>query len=60
VSLTGGVGTMVGMIVGVLIMGIVTNVMALMNIQPYNQYIVSGVILLTAVIVDRARARKSG
>jgi L-arabinose transport system permease protein len=59
VSLTGGVGTMVGMIVGVLIMGVVTNVMALMNIPPYNQYIVSGVILLTAVLVDRARTRKS-
>jgi L-arabinose transport system permease protein len=59
VSLTGGVGTIVGVIVGVLIMGTVNNVMALMGIAPYNQYIVSGVILLAAVIADRARTRGS-
>lgn len=59
VSLTGGVGTMLGVVVGVLIMGTVNNVMALMNIPTYNQYIASGAILLAAVLVDRARTRGS-
>ena len=41
VSLTGGVGTMGGVIVGVLIMGVVQNVMSLLNIPPFYQYLVS-------------------
>ena len=57
VSLTGGVGTMVGVVVGVLIMGMVDNVMRLMNMSPYDQYIVSGSILLAAVLVDKLRQR---
>jgi L-arabinose transport system permease protein len=53
VSLAGGVGTITGMITGVLIMGIVQNVMNLLNIPTFYQYVVSGAILLTAVMLDR-------
>ena len=53
VSLTGGIGTITGVIVGVLIMGVVNNAMNLLNIAPFYQYIASGAILLAAVIVDR-------
>ena len=59
VSLTGGVGTIVGVIVGVLIMGTLNNVMNLLNIETFWQYIVSGGVLLAAVLLDRARTRKS-
>lgn len=55
VSLSGGVGSMIGVIVGVLIMGVVQNVMNLMNIQPFYQYLVSGAILLAAVTFDRLK-----
>jgi L-arabinose transport system permease protein len=55
VSLTGGVGTMGGVIVGVLIMGVVQNVMNLLNIPPFYQYLVSGAILLAAVMLDRLK-----
>jgi L-arabinose transport system permease protein len=58
VSLTGGVGTMVGVIIGVLIMGTVQNSMDLLNIRPFYQFIVSGGILLAAVLVDRLRVRR--
>ncbi len=57
VSLTGGVGTIGGVIVGVLIMGIVQNAMNLLNIPPFYQYVASGLILLAAVILDRLRKR---
>lgn len=57
VSLTGGTGTIVGVVVGVLIMGIVNNAMNLKNIDPFYQYIASGGILLAAVLVDRLRTR---
>jgi L-arabinose transport system permease protein len=59
VSLTGGIGTMVGVVVGVLIMGMVENVMRLMNVPTFYQYIASGTILLVAVLIDRARTRGS-
>ena len=57
VSLTGGIGTMAGTIMGVLIMGIVQNAMNLMNIQAFWQLVVSGCILLLAVVLDRLRRR---
>ena len=60
VSLTGGVGTMGGVIVGVLIMGVVQNVMNLLNIAPFYQYLVSGAILLVAVMLDRLKQLHRG
>ncbi len=59
VSLRGGVGTMSGVIVGVLIMGTVQNAMNLLNIPPFYQYVASGGILLTAVMIDRMKHRRS-
>ena len=55
VSLTGGVGTITGVIVGVLIMGTVQNAMNLLNIAPFYQYVASGSILLAAVLFDRLK-----
>ena len=53
VSLSGGVAPIQGAIVGVLIMGTVQNAMNLMNIPTFYQYVVRGIILLIAVLVDR-------
>jgi L-arabinose transport system permease protein len=58
VSLTGGVGSISGVIVGVLIMGTVQNAMNLLNIPPFYQYVASGMILLAAVILDRIRRKR--
>jgi len=55
VSLSGGVGTMLGVVVGVMIMGMVRNAMDLLNISPFYQYVAWGVILLAAVLFDRYR-----
>jgi len=57
VSLTGGVGTITGIIVGVLIMGTVQNAMNLLNIPPFYQYVARGTILLAAVLLDKLKAR---
>lgn len=60
VSQSGGVGTMGGMICGVLTMGIITYGMNFLNINPYFQYIVKGSIIIVAVFFDmRKHARKS-
>ena len=55
VSLSGGVGTIGGIIVGVLIMGTVQNAMNLMNIPTFYQYVVRGGILLIAVVIDKLK-----
>lgn len=60
VSLAGGRATMTGVIVGVMIMGIAENAMNLLNIPAFYQYIVRGVILLLAVLLDNLRSRAIG
>ena len=57
VSLTGGIGTMTGVVVGVLIMGTLNNAMNLLNIPSFWQYVVSGGVLLVAVMIDRLKQR---
>jgi len=53
VALSGGVATITGVVVGVLIMGCVQNAMGLLNVPTFYQYLVRGGILLLAVMFDR-------
>ena len=54
-SLAGGAGTVQGTVVGVLILGTLTNGLTLLNIDPYWQAIVAGFVLILAVGADRFR-----
>ncbi len=51
-SLSGGIGTIPGTIVGALIIGVMNNGLTLLNVQAYTQLIVKGVIIVGAVILD--------
>ncbi len=57
-SLMGGEGTIIGAVIGALIMSSLDNGMSLMNLDITFQYIIKGMILLLAVWVDIA-SRKS-
>ena len=57
VSLKGGSATISGVIVDVFILGTAENVMNLLNIDAFYQYLVRGAILLAAVVVDQQRTR---
>jgi L-arabinose transport system permease protein len=57
VSLQGGRATISGVAIGVLIMGTAENVMNLLNIDAFYQYLVRGSILLLAVLVDQQKNR---
>ena len=59
VSLSGGVGTITGTIVGVLIMGTVQNGMNLLNVPTFYQYVARGAILLAAVLIDQLKQRRA-
>lgn len=52
VSNSGGVGTIPGMVLGVLMFGIINYGLTFLGVQPYWQKIIKGVIILTAVGFD--------
>jgi ribose/xylose/arabinose/galactoside ABC-type transport system permease subunit len=56
-SLMGGRGSIVGTFFGALLIGVLNNVMNLLNIESYTQQIVLGVVILLAVILDELRKR---
>ncbi|CAM5786392.1 MULTISPECIES: ribose ABC transporter permease [Brevibacillus] len=52
-SLFGGKGSVVGTLIGVLLLGILTSGMNLINVSPFYQNVAKGLIVLLAVIIDR-------
>ncbi|WP_108660324.1 ABC transporter permease [Acuticoccus kandeliae] len=59
-SLFGGVGSIFGTVVGVLLIGVLRNGLVLMNVSSFVQQILIGLILVLAVAVDqRAALRRS-
>lgn len=56
-SLAGGKGTIFGTLIGVLILGTLTNGMILLGVSTYYQQIAQGFVLLLAVGLDQLRTR---
>ena len=60
-SLFGGVGGVVGTVVGALLIGVLRNGLVLLNISPFIQQILIGLVLVLAVAFDQyAAARRKG
>jgi ribose/xylose/arabinose/galactoside ABC-type transport system permease subunit len=55
VSLSGGKGNLIGVIIGVLIIGVINNSMSILGAGPSVQGIVKGTIIFSAVAVDYIR-----
>lgn len=51
-SLTGGEGTVLGAFLGVVFVGLISNVMTFLAVSVYYQQVVTGVILIVAVAID--------
>jgi ribose transport system permease protein len=58
VSIMGGAGSIIGVFIGVLITGVLSNGMILIDVSEYYQQITKGVVLLLAVIFDTLAKRK--
>ena len=56
-SLGGGEGRVIGTLVGALIIAVIQNGMNLAGIESYTQKIVLGLVILSAVLLDRLRRR---
>ncbi|HYF83220.1 MAG TPA: ABC transporter permease [Clostridia bacterium] len=56
-SLSGGIGTIPGTIIGALIIGVLNNGLDLLNVSAYWQQIVKGAIIVGAVLLDERKNR---
>ena len=56
-SFAGGIGTVWGTVVGALIIGVMNNGLDLLNVSPFYQQVVKGVIIIVAIIIDERKNR---
>jgi inositol transport system permease protein len=56
-SLSGGIGTVWGTVVGALIIGVLNNSLDLLNVSAYWQQIMKGAIIVIAIIIDERKNR---
>ena len=54
-NLSGGTGGALNTLMGVLILGLIGNIMALMNVASYPQQVIKGVIIIAAVLLQRRK-----
>ena len=52
-SLSGGRGSIMGTVVGCLIIGVLNNGLFLLSVSPFWQQVVKGLVILLAVAIDR-------
>ena len=57
-SLSGGVGTLSGTLVGALIIGVINNGLDLLGVSSYYQQVIKGAIIVAAVLLDVSRKKQ--
>ncbi|MFK7735068.1 MAG: ABC transporter permease [Pirellulaceae bacterium] len=57
-SLSGGRGSVMGTVIGCLIIGVLNNGLFLLNVSPFWQQVVKGFVILAAVAIDRMSAQE--
>jgi ribose transport system permease protein len=56
-SLTGGKGSVWGTVIGAVIIGVLNNGLVLLNVSPFWQQVVKGLVILLAVIIDKVNSK---
>ena len=56
-SLSGGRGTVMGTVLGCLIIGVLNNGLFLLNVSPFWQQVIKGFVILAAVAIDKAHSK---
>ena len=59
-SLFGGSGTIVGTVIGALIIAVIQYGLVFVNVEPFWQFIAVGVIIVISVLVDQSQKRLTG
>jgi rhamnose transport system permease protein len=60
VSIAGGVGTVGGVLLGALFLGVINNALPVINISPFWQMAISGAAILLAVVLNARGERRKG
>jgi predicted ABC-type sugar transport system permease subunit len=55
VSLFGGAGTVIGTVIGALIIAVLTTGLVMLNVAAFWQFIVIGTVVIVAVLIDQSR-----
>jgi ribose transport system permease protein len=58
-SLNGGRGTIMGTVLGCLIIGVLNNGLVLLEVSPFWQQVIKGLVILVAVAVDKMGSKKN-
>ena len=59
VSITGGSGTIIGVVLGAFFMGIVYNALTMINVSPFWQMAIQGFIILFAIIINTVMDKRN-
>jgi len=57
-DINGGRGTVFGMLIGALIVGVLTNIMNMLGLAIYNQNLIKGVVLVLAILLNNTIRNK--
>lgn len=56
-SLSGGRGTILGTVLGAIIIGVLNNGLILLSVSPFWQQVIKGLVILLAVIIDKSNQK---
>jgi ribose/xylose/arabinose/galactoside ABC-type transport system permease subunit len=59
-SFSGGIGRISGIFAGIFILGILNNGLLLLNVSPYLQQVIKGIIIVAAVVIDMRKHARRG
>lgn len=60
VSIAGGIGSVVGVLLGAIFLGVINNALPVINISPFWQMAISGAAILLAVVLNARGDRRKG
>ncbi len=58
VSISGGIGTVPGIVLGAFLLGIIDNALTIIGISPFWQLAAQGLLILFAIVVDNLILRR--
>ncbi len=56
-SLAGGRGTVLGTVLGAMIIGVLNNGLVLLDVSPFWQQVIKGLVILLAVVIDKSNSK---